>query len=120
MDVTDHISLKGIPDAQAAIVRLKAAGYRLAVDDLGSGYSGLASFASVGPEFVKLDRALVDGVATDGSKRRVIRGMNQLCHDLGIKVIAEGIEIREDLETLLDLGCDLFQGYLVGRPGRLG
>jgi EAL domain-containing protein (putative c-di-GMP-specific phosphodiesterase class I) len=119
LEITEHISLKGIPEAQTAIAELKAAGYRLAVDDLGSGYSGINSFASIGPDFVKLDRALVDGVATDQGKQRVIKGMNRLCHDLEIRVIAEGIERREDFDAVSELGCDLFQGFLLGRPGPL-
>jgi EAL domain-containing protein (putative c-di-GMP-specific phosphodiesterase class I)/CheY-like chemotaxis protein len=120
LEITEHLPLRGIPEAQAAIADLKEVGYRLAVDDLGSGYSGINSFASIGPEFVKLDRALVNGVAVDPSKRRIIKGMNRLCHDLGIRVIAEGIERSEDFETVKQLGCDLFQGFLIGRPGPLG
>jgi EAL domain-containing protein (putative c-di-GMP-specific phosphodiesterase class I) len=120
LELTEHIPLSGIADAQAAVGDLKADGFRLAVDDLGAGYSGLSSFAQIGPEFVKLDRGLVDNVAKDESKQRVVRGISRLCHDLGIKVIGEGVEEPEDFAMLLELDCDLFQGYLFGKPGPLG
>jgi EAL domain-containing protein (putative c-di-GMP-specific phosphodiesterase class I) len=119
LELTEHISLRGIAEAEESIAQLKAAGFRLAVDDLGAGYSGLGSFAQIGPDFVKLDRRLVTRVASDLDRQRIVSGINRLCHDLGITVIAEGIETKEDLDTLVALDCDLFQGYLIGRPSPL-
>ena len=119
LELTEHISLRGVTEVEESIALLKTAGFRLAVDDLGAGYSGLASFAQIGPDFVKLDRRLVSGVASDFDRKRIVSGINRLCHDLGIKVIGEGIETREDLDALLALDCDLFQGYLIGHPSPL-
>jgi EAL domain-containing protein (putative c-di-GMP-specific phosphodiesterase class I) len=120
LELTEHVSLKHVPDPEAAILRLKSVGYRLAVDDLGAGYSGLASFAQIGPDFVKLDRGLVRGVGGDPDRQRVIAGISRLCHELDMRVIAEGVEDGRDLTTLIALDCDLFQGYLLGRPSPLG
>jgi EAL domain-containing protein (putative c-di-GMP-specific phosphodiesterase class I) len=119
VELTEHMSLKAIEGVEAAVPELKAIGYRIAVDDLGAGYSGLSSFAQIGPDFVKLDRKLVTRVGHEGERQRVIAGIIQLCHDLDMEVIAEGIEMREDLDKLVDLGCDFFQGYLIGRPAPL-
>jgi EAL domain-containing protein (putative c-di-GMP-specific phosphodiesterase class I) len=116
LELTEHNSLKGIGGLESTVLELKSIGYGLAVDDLGAGYSGLSSFAQIGPNYVKLDRNLVSGVARQPDRQRVINGINRLCHELDIRVIAEGVEERQDLEMLLDLGCDFLQGYLIGRP----
>lgn len=116
LEVTEHLSMRNMAQIGPAISELKSIGYRLAVDDLGAGYSGLSSFARIGPDFVKLDRALVSGAGSEVHRQRVISGITRLCHELGMQVIAEGVERREDLHALVTLGCDLFQGYLIGRP----
>jgi EAL domain-containing protein (putative c-di-GMP-specific phosphodiesterase class I) len=116
LELTEHNSLKRIGGLESTVLELKSIGYGLAVDDLGAGYSGLSSFAQIGPNYVKLDRNLVNGVGRQPDRQRVINGINRLCHELDIRVIAEGVEEREDLEMLLDLGCDFLQGYLIGRP----
>ena len=67
---------------------------------------------------VKLDLGLVRGVDRIALKRKIIGSIYQLCHQLGIEVICEGVETREELETLLDLGGDLFQGYLFASPAK--
>jgi EAL domain-containing protein (putative c-di-GMP-specific phosphodiesterase class I) len=116
LELTEHNSLKAIGGLESTVLELKSIGYGLAVDDLGAGYSGLSSFAQIGPNYVKLDRNLVSGVGRRPDRQRVITGINRLCHELDIRVVAEGVEEREDLEMLLDLGCDFLQGYLIGRP----
>jgi EAL domain-containing protein (putative c-di-GMP-specific phosphodiesterase class I) len=88
------------------------------VDDLGAGYAGLTSFAALEPDVVKLDMALVRGVDREPIKHRLVGSMTRLCRDLGILVVAEGVETSAEKEALQELGCDLLQGYLFGRPGR--
>lgn len=116
LELTERATLDGIPDASARIARLRALGYRLALDDLGAGYAGLSSFATLNPEVVKLDMSLVRGVEKDPVRRRLIRAMIDLCDDLDAKVIAEGVETASERDALLALGCQLFQGYLFARP----
>lgn len=98
------------------IAELKARGFRLAVDDLGAGYSGLTTFAQIGPDFIKLDGALVRDSGKQWQKQRVIGGVCDIAHELGMEVIAEAVEKQSEFEMLRGLGCDYFQGYFVGRP----
>lgn len=91
-------------------------GFLTAIDDFGAGFSGLNLLADVRTDLVKLDMALVRNVHEDDGRRAIIRGVALMCADLGMKLIAEGVETREELECLRGLGIDLFQGYLLARP----
>ncbi len=93
-------------------------GFRIAVDDLGAGYAGLTSFALLEPDFVKFDMALVRDVQTSPIRQKLIGSMTTLCREMGMRVVAEGIETVEERDTVMQLGCDLLQGFLLGRPGR--
>jgi CheY-like chemotaxis protein len=95
---------------------LRRLGFRLAVDDLGAGYAGLASFVGLEPEVVKIDMSLVRGIHREPVKRRLVTSIVELCRDLGTLVVAEGIETPDEREVLADIGCDLLQGYALGRP----
>ena len=86
-------------------------------DDLGAGYSGLSSFVQLDPQVAKLDIALVRNLHREPTKRKLVRTITSLCKELGITVLAEGIESCEERDALEGLGCDLQQGYLFARPG---
>jgi len=117
LEITERASLEKIPDAHATIAALRSRRFRIAVDDLGSGYAGLNSFALLEPEIVKLDMAIVRDVDTNVTKQKLMRSMVDLCRDMGIKVVAEGVETRTERERCVELGCDLLQGYHIARPG---
>lgn len=117
-ELTERTTLDEIDDLPACIARLRAQGYRLAVDDLGSGYSGLSSVVAIEPDFVKLDMTLVRDVHTSTLRQRLIRSLASVCHDMGMKFVAEGVESREECMALRQLGCDLLQGYFFARPAR--
>jgi EAL domain-containing protein (putative c-di-GMP-specific phosphodiesterase class I) len=91
-------------------------GYRLAVDDLGAGYAGLTSFALLRPDVVKLDMSLVRGVDANPIKQTLVGTMAGLASEMGMRVVVEGVETIAERDTLIELGCDLFQGYLFARP----
>jgi EAL domain-containing protein (putative c-di-GMP-specific phosphodiesterase class I) len=116
LEVTERATLDQVPDVRRRIARLREAGYRIAIDDLGAGYSGLNSFASLEPEFVKFDMALVRDIQHSEVKQRLMRVLSSLCHDMGMKVVAEGIETTAERDTVIEMGCDLLQGFLLG-PG---
>jgi len=118
LEVTERASLSGVSNLQARVAELREMGFRLAIDDLGAGYAGLTSFAMLEPEFVKLDMSLVRDVHRSRTKQKLIRTMTGLCKDMGMLVVAEGVETPEEREALVDIGCDLFQGYLFARPGK--
>lgn len=116
LEVTERAQLEDLRTAQRRIERLRERGFRIAIDDIGAGYAGLSSFALLEPDLVKLDQSLVRDVQHAPIKQQLIRSLTKLCGDLGINVIAEGIESAAEHESLLELGCDLFQGYHFSRP----
>jgi EAL domain-containing protein (putative c-di-GMP-specific phosphodiesterase class I) len=118
LEVTERVSLDHVSDVRERIARLRALGFQIALDDLGAGYAGLTSFTLLEPEFVKLDMSLVRDAHQSSTKQKVIRSMVRLCRDMGKQIIAEGVETIEERDTLIELGCELLQGYLFARPGR--
>ena len=118
LEVTERAGLDQVKDVRQRVASLRALGFRVAIDDLGAGYAGLNSFAYLEPDIVKIDMALVRDVDKEPTKQKLIGSMAKLCADLGIMVVAEGIERREERDVLIDLGCDLLQGYLFARPQR--
>jgi len=116
LEITERTSFDRVPELRSRIKTLRALGYRVAIDDLGAGYAGLTSFAALEPDVVKLDMALVRGVDLEPIKQRLVGSMTRLCRDLRILVVAEGVETATESKVLTDLGCDLLQGYLFGRP----
>ena len=117
LEITERAALDRVPGVAANVRRLRALGFRIAIDDLGAGYAGLSSFVALEPEFVKLDMSLVRDVNRSAIKRRLIGSIATLCRDLGIRMLAEGIETAAERDVLRELGCELFQGFFFARPG---
>ncbi|MGZ3440158.1 MAG: EAL domain-containing protein, partial [Polyangia bacterium] len=117
LEITERASLDGVKNVRERVDALRALGFRIALDDLGAGYAGLTSFAQLRPDFAKLDMSLVRDIDRDTTRQRVVGTMTRLCRDLGVLVVAEGIETVAERDTLLGLGCDLLQGHLFARPG---
>lgn len=117
LEITERASLDEVRDVRSRVSQLRELGFRIAVDDLGAGYAGLSSFAQLEPDVVKLDMALVRDVHKAPTKQKLIRSMTSLCADMGLEVVAEGVENAEERDVLVDLGCDLFQGFFFARPG---
>src|SRR5205814_7218961 len=111
-------SVSEIKDLGRRIQRLRDLGFRIAVDDLGAGYAGLTSFAQLRPDIVKIDMSLIRDVDKEPTKERLVRSLNDLCREMKIAAVCEGVETRAELETLLRVGCDFFQGYYFARPGK--
>jgi EAL domain-containing protein (putative c-di-GMP-specific phosphodiesterase class I) len=116
LEITERAPLEDVTDLRLRVQRLRSLGFRLAIDDLGAGYAGLVGLAVVEPDFVKLDRTLVDGVDRHPARQAVIRGVSTVCAELGMHVVAEGVERAEQRDVLADLGCELLQGYFFARP----
>jgi EAL domain-containing protein (putative c-di-GMP-specific phosphodiesterase class I) len=95
----------------------RAMGLKVAIDDFGAGYSGLNLLAEFQPDQVKLDMQLIRGIERHGPRQAIVRAIRQICLDLGIELIAEGVETREEYSWLKNQGIHLFQGYLFARPG---
>ena len=116
LEVTERASLASVPEIGACVNRLRALGFRIALDDLGAGYAGLASFATLQPTLVKYDMSMVRGVDSSPTRRKVIAAMTSLFAEMEVKVVAEGVETESERDALVGLGVDLMQGNLFGRP----
>jgi EAL domain-containing protein (putative c-di-GMP-specific phosphodiesterase class I)/ActR/RegA family two-component response regulator len=117
LEITERSSLDGVDRLTVRIGQLRTLGYRIAVDDLGAGYAGLTSVVRLQPEVVKLDMTLVRGCHIDDARRQVLRSMAELSRALGMRVVAEGVEVDGEAETLRAIGCVVQQGYRFARPG---
>lgn len=104
------------PDVLGGVIRLRANHVRFAVNDVGVGHSGLGQVAAARPEYLKLDRSIVRGIADDADRTRFMRSFAAFVRDTGCQVIAEGIESPEDLEAVRSSGIEFAQGFLLGRP----
>ena len=118
LEVTERDAIEDTVELQARLNELRERGFRVAVDDLGAGYSGLTSFVLLKPDIVKFDMQLVRGIDQDPTRSMLVAALAHLCEDLDIVTIAEGIETRAELEKVVELGCDWVQGFYYAKPGR--
>src|ERR1700722_3488394 len=102
--------------ALATVIRLRDLGIRVAVDDFGTGYSSLAHLRRLPIDELKIDRSFVTPMLEQSNDLIIVRSTINLGHDLGLKIIAEGVEDELTLDRLGMLGCDLAQGYHLSRP----
>ena len=117
LEITERARLEDIGDPRPRVAALRELGFRVAIDDIGAGYSGLTSFATLAPDLLKIDMSLVRQVHTSPIKQRLVYALVALCRDLDIPLVAEGVEDTDERDALLELGLDLFQGYLFAKPG---
>ena len=117
LELSEHDPVEDYDALEAVLRPLRDLGLRLAVDDVGAGFSSLRHIVQTSPDVLKLDRSIVDGVASDPVLRTLVRALVEFAHGCGAKVVAEGIETAEDAAALLALEVDLGQGWFYGRPG---
>jgi EAL domain-containing protein (putative c-di-GMP-specific phosphodiesterase class I) len=116
VEITEHAAIDSYATLRAQLRPLRELGLRVAVDDAGAGYASLRHVVELRPDFIKIDRDLVHGLADDHARRVAVSAFVLLSLDLNASVIAEGLERPADLAALYDLGVDAAQGYLLGRP----
>ena len=116
LEVTERVLIESAEPMIDELARLRQLGVRLAIDDFGTGYASLAYLRALPVDIIKIDPSFVAGLGTDGTLAMLTRTIVQVGHDLGIEIVAEGIERPEQLELLRAMGCGLGQGYLVARP----
>jgi EAL domain-containing protein (putative c-di-GMP-specific phosphodiesterase class I)/ActR/RegA family two-component response regulator len=117
LEVTERSSLDRVPDVKDRVQALRSLGFKIAIDDLGTGYAGLASFSQLQPDIAKLDMSLIRDIDVSSQKRSIVKSMISVCRDdLGVQVICEGVETRAERDTLEELGSGTLQGHLFGRP----
>jgi len=117
LEVTESSLLGSDEVTMANLAALKEGGVRIAIDDFGTGYSSLASLRDLGAKMLKIDGSFVKEVVTSKAGRAIVAGTIELGHALGLAVVGEHVEQEAQASVLAELGCDLGQGYLFGRPG---
>ena len=116
IELTEQTPTDDFQLLQNALHHYRAMGFSIALDDLGAGYSSLRLWSELRPDFVKIDRHFIDGIHQDALKREFVGSIMQIAKASRAQVIAEGIELPEELAVLTDMGVDLVQGYLLCRP----
>jgi EAL domain-containing protein (putative c-di-GMP-specific phosphodiesterase class I) len=119
LELTESAVMENSGQSVAQLGVLEAAGIRLAIDDFGTGYSSLAYLQRLPAQVVKIDQSFVRDLAKGEREQTLVRSMITLSHDLGHRVVAEGIETAEIADMLADMGCDEGQGYFFARPMEL-
>jgi EAL domain-containing protein (putative c-di-GMP-specific phosphodiesterase class I) len=115
-EMTESEKIRDPAHALRIIKDYRERGFLTAIDDFGAGYSGLNLLAEFQPHIVKLDMALTRDIDSDPVRRAIVAGVIGTCKALGCRMVAEGVERPEELNTLREMGIELFQGYLLARP----
>jgi diguanylate cyclase (GGDEF)-like protein/PAS domain S-box-containing protein len=116
LELTETSLVDGVDEAIGKISRLKAAGVRFSLDDFGTGYSSLAYLRQLPISQLKIDRAFVRNVVSDAGDAVIAKTIIGMAQNLGLEVVAEGVETKEQLDLLVSFGCGIFQGYFFSRP----
>lgn len=116
IELTESASMIDIKVTQKIFIALHSLGVKLSIDDFGTGMSSFAYLSELDIDHVKIDRSFVASLMADKRNELVVKGLISMCHSLDRKVIAEGIETKEQAEKLFELGCRIGQGYFFGRP----
>ena len=116
LEITESAIMADPVRALAVLTRLDAMGVRLSIDDFGTGYSSLAYLKQLPVDTLKIDKSFVMGLAKDGNDAVIVHSTIDLAHNLGLKVVAEGVEDQQAWDMLYDWGCDTAQGYFMSRP----
>ncbi len=116
LEITEHQGVDDFGMLADALAEMRAAGLRLAVDDAGVGYSGLQHILQLKPDIIKLDRFFVRQIDSDPSRRALAASLAVFAGQVGSTIIAEGVEVAAELDTLRALGFNTIQGYLLGKP----
>jgi EAL domain-containing protein (putative c-di-GMP-specific phosphodiesterase class I) len=120
LDITETTLIKASEDSAQALDALKKMGIRLHLDDFGTGYSSPSYLKRFPVDRVNVDKSFVKGLGENATDTALVRMIIDLCHTLGVEVLAEGVETSEQAALLRDMGCDMGQGYYFARPLRGG
>jgi len=115
-EITEGEKIEDKTHVREIVEYYKSRGFKTAIDDFGAGYSGLNLLAEIQTDIIKLDMALIRHIDCDRNRKAIVKGIIQVCKELEISIIAEGVETSEELKTLEDFGIALFQGYYFAKP----
>jgi len=118
LELTESVLMTDIERAAPRLAALRALGISVGIDDFGTGYSSLAYLSRLPVDRIKIDRSFVRGMSTDPGSRAIARAASELGHELGLHVVAEGVETAAEWDLVRAIGCDSVQGYYIARPMR--
>ena len=116
LEITENVVMTDIDTAMSSITTLQNMGIKVSIDDFGTGYSSLAYLRKLPIDKIKIDRSFITEVATNDSDLTIVKSMIKLSHGLGKRVLAEGVEDKDQLNVLRNLGCDAVQGFFIDKP----
>src|ERR687888_464228 len=119
VEVTEHTPVEDYDALNDALLRVRSLGVRLAIDDAGAGFASLRHILQLAPDYVKLDRTLIEGIERDRSQRALAAGLISFAQEIDAEIVAEGIEQASQLRALRQLGVTYGQGFLLARPAPL-
>jgi EAL domain-containing protein (putative c-di-GMP-specific phosphodiesterase class I) len=120
LEISEREAIANFQIFREAVDHISRLGVGIALDDTGSGYSSLETALELGPDFLKIDMTLVRGLEGDPQRQDLLRSLQVLARNMKARLIAEGVETEAELETLIELGVELAQGFLFGRGGPIG
>lgn len=116
LEITESMLIENVEQAVETLEKLSSLGFEVSIDDFGTGYSSLSYLKRFPVRKLKIDRSFVNDIVTDPDDVVIVKSIVDLAHNLGLRVVAEGVENDAQLEMLRDMGCDCAQGYLFSRP----
>lgn len=119
LELTERTSVADYSSLRDALAHYRQQGFRIAVDDAGAGYSSLQAIAELNPDFVKIDMSLIQDINNNTTKRVLVETLMDFSSKISARTICEGIETREEMKALCDMGCDYGQGFFIAPPGAI-
>jgi EAL domain-containing protein (putative c-di-GMP-specific phosphodiesterase class I) len=116
LELTERDPIENFTEARQIIAALQGFGVRIAIDDVGTGHSGLSYMLKLGVDIIKIDKMFVDAIGTDRNSTTIIETLVDLAHNMRMDVVAEGVETFEQVVLLRDLGIRSAQGYVFAPP----
>ena len=116
MEVTENVLIRDLDRAAFVLGELRQLGVRLVIDDFGVGYASLRYLHRLPLDILKIDREFISSLVEDAADATIVSTIISMAHNMGLSVVAEGVETQRQADVLQELGCDYGQGYLFGRP----
>jgi len=116
LEITEEVMLQNVDEAFEIMTEIASLGFRLSLDDFGTGYSSFSYLNKLPVQKIKIDRSFIEDIESNGQGSLIVNSIVELGHNLNMTVLAEGVETREQMSILAQSGCDLYQGFLFGKP----
>jgi EAL domain-containing protein (putative c-di-GMP-specific phosphodiesterase class I) len=116
LDITETVYIKALDANTAALDRLRVLGIRISLDDFGTGYTSLSYLKRLPADIIKIDKSFTKGLGVEVEDTAIVQTVVDLAHILGMEVVAEGVEIKEQETLLREMGCDMAQGFHFSNP----